>query len=77
LTDSAVSERSATRLINPQNPMPGSADLTRGIFAAYATDLNERLRSPRAVNPETLFEVHDIQLPAGADATRTENHRPR
>ena len=68
LTDPPISERAPSRVVNPQNPMPGTVDLTRGIFAAYARDLNERLRSPTALNPETLFDPHDIVLPAGADA---------
>lgn len=55
-------------LVNPENPLPGTVDLTRGILAAYATDLNERaLRYAQPVNPETSFEVHDIELPPGTD----------
>jgi ribonuclease BN (tRNA processing enzyme) len=66
-TEATVAGRPADRVVNPQNPMPGTVDLTRGILSAYATDLNERLRSPSAANPEHVFEAHDIQLPAGTD----------
>lgn len=55
-------------LVNPENPMPGTTDLTRSVLAAYATDLNERaLRYERPVNPEASFSLHDIELPAGTD----------
>jgi ribonuclease BN (tRNA processing enzyme) len=55
-------------LVTPENSMPGTVDLTRGIQAAYAADLNERaLRYARPVNPESSFEVHDIELPPGTD----------
>ena len=35
-TEALFADRPAGLLINPANPMPGTADLTRGIFAAYA-----------------------------------------
>jgi ribonuclease BN (tRNA processing enzyme) len=55
-------------LVNPENPMPGTVDLTRGILAAYGADVNERtLRYSRPANPEASFDVHDIELPAGSD----------
>jgi len=64
-------------LVNPENPMPGTVDLTRGILAAYATDLNERaLRYARPVNAQTSFEVHDIELPPGTDDDPSGNPAP-
>jgi ribonuclease BN (tRNA processing enzyme) len=60
--------RPAGVLVNSENPMPGTVHLTRGILAAYATDLNERaLRQARSANPDASFDAHDIQLPAGTD----------
>ena len=42
--------------------------LTRAILNAYASDLNERaLRQGRPANPEVSFDVHEFQLPPGAD----------
>jgi len=61
-------DRPASVLVNPQNPMPGTADLTRDLLAAYATDLNERaLRRGSGANPEASFDARDIQLPAGIE----------
>jgi len=61
-------DRPANILVNPQNPMPGTADLTRDLLAAYATDLNERaLRRGSGANPEASFDARDIQLPAGIE----------
>jgi len=67
-TEALFGELPAGVLVSPENPMPGTVDLTRGILAAYATDLNERaVRYARPVNPEESFDVHDIELPAGTD----------
>jgi ribonuclease BN (tRNA processing enzyme) len=69
--------RPASALVNPANPMPGTADLTRGILTAYATDVNERaLRQKRPANPEASFDVHDIRLPPGSDDDPTTDPAP-
>lgn len=63
-------DRPASILVNAQNPMPGTADLTRDLLAAYATDLNERaLRRGSAASPEASFDAREIQLPAGIEYT--------
>jgi ribonuclease BN (tRNA processing enzyme) len=67
-TEAIFAGRPASVLVNPENPLPGTADLTGAILAAYATDLNERaLNQARPANPKASFDAHDIQLPPGTD----------
>ncbi len=70
-------DRGSGRVVNPQDPVPGVVELTHGIFAAFATDLNERLRSPHVVNPESVFEPHEITLPAEARSDPSRDPAPR
>lgn len=67
-TEAMFAGRPGGVLVNAENPMPGTAHLTRAILNAYASDLNERaLRQGRPANPEVSFDVHEFQLPPGAD----------
>jgi ribonuclease BN (tRNA processing enzyme) len=65
-----VSGRPAAGLpvIAPENPTPGTVDMTNSLLAAYATDLNDRIRDTASPDVRTLIEVHDIALPGDAAA---------
>ncbi|MGY3482295.1 ribonuclease BN (tRNA processing enzyme) [Bradyrhizobium sp. USDA 4011] len=53
----------AVPIINPDNPTPGTKDLTGYIYQAFATDLNDRMRDNGRRSLEALVEVHDIDIP--------------
>jgi ribonuclease BN (tRNA processing enzyme) len=63
--------RPAPPVINPENPTPGTVEMTDYLYQAFATDLNDRMRDSGSPDPRTRFQAHDIALPAGAnDPTR-------
>ena len=49
---------------NPDNPTPGTRDMTDGIYAAFATDINDRMRDNAVPDIRTLVTAHDVVLPA-------------
>lgn len=53
------------RLVNPENPVPGTVEMTDYLYQAYALDLNDRMRDSRNPDIATLFDVHDIAVPRG------------
>ena len=53
----------AVPIINPDNPTPGTKDMTGYIYQAFATDLNDRMRDNGRRSLEALVEVHDIDIP--------------
>ena len=59
--------RPAPPVISPANPTPGTAEMTELLYAAFATDLNDRVRDSGAPDPHTRFVPHDIALPAGSN----------
>ncbi len=50
-------------IINPDNPTPGTKDMTGYLYQAFATDLNDRMRDNGKPNLEAVVEVHDIDIP--------------
>jgi ribonuclease BN (tRNA processing enzyme) len=50
-------------IINPDNPTPGTRDMTGYLYQAFATDLNDRIRDNGKPSLEASVEVHDIELP--------------
>ncbi len=50
-------------IINPDNPTPGTKDMTGYLYQAFATDLNDRMRDNGKRSLEQLVEVHDIDIP--------------
>jgi len=50
-------------IISPDNPTPGTKDMTGYIYQAFATDLNDRIRDNGRRSLEALVEVHDIDIP--------------
>lgn len=53
------------RLVRPEEPAPGFAAMVGHLEAAYATDLNDRMRDTRRRDYRELLRVADIALPAG------------
>lgn len=49
-------------VINPQDPTPGVAGMTEHLRRAFASDLNDRSRDSATPGPDTLFDIHDIDL---------------
>jgi ribonuclease BN (tRNA processing enzyme) len=63
-------------LVNPDNPVPGIVDMTEHLYRAHALDLNNRMRDSLKPDLHTLFEVHDIAIPAGIGYHPDENPSP-
>lgn len=51
---------------HPENPMPGTVDLTEAVFAAYATDINDRQRDNGFPELRALLDVQDIVIPGAS-----------
>ncbi|MDR2254782.1 MAG: MBL fold metallo-hydrolase [Arthrobacter sp.] len=66
----------APQPVAPENPTPGTADMIRGIVAAYATDLNDRILDSLRPSPLELLELNDIEIPAGLGYHVNENPTP-
>src|SRR5699024_6997307 len=47
----------------PASPAPGTTEMVRRHFEAFATDLNDRIRNSRKLDVRTILSVHDIELP--------------
>jgi ribonuclease BN (tRNA processing enzyme) len=56
--------------VHPDQPVPGTADLVHGIFAAYAYHLNVMPLDARMPDAGQLARVTDIELPAGTADVR-------
>jgi ribonuclease BN (tRNA processing enzyme) len=52
--------RPAPAVVNPAEPMPGISSMTGHLRNAFAQDFNDRLRDSNFPDPDTLFDVHDI-----------------
>jgi ribonuclease BN (tRNA processing enzyme) len=50
-------------VVNPKNPTPGTRDMTKYLFRAYATDINDRIRDNGKQDLRRFVEVHYIELP--------------
>jgi ribonuclease BN (tRNA processing enzyme) len=58
--------RPAPPVINPSDPTPGIEAMTEYLYAAFATDINDRMRDSGAPDPHSFLQAHDIALPPGA-----------
>lgn len=65
----------APAAVAPESPTPGTVLMTDGIFRAFATDLNDRIRDYLWPDLRTLVQVRDIRLPDIA-AFRSANQTP-
>ncbi|OBR53119.1 metal-dependent hydrolase [Paraburkholderia tropica] len=50
-------------VVNPENPTPGTVDMTNYLYQAYALDINDRLRDAHRPDLRSLMQVHDIVIP--------------
>lgn len=50
-------------VVSPERPMPGFTDLVDGLWRAFATDINDRLRDNHRRHPSDLLATSDITLP--------------
>ncbi|HIH2749979.1 Ribonuclease BN [compost metagenome] len=55
--------RKEPALVNPENPTPGTVDMTNYLYQAFAVDINDRLRDAGRQDLRELIKVHDIKLP--------------
>ncbi|WP_372722596.1 MBL fold metallo-hydrolase [Immundisolibacter sp.] len=55
--------RAEPEVVFPDAPTPGTVQMTDGIFRAFATDLNDRVRDYLWPDLRTLVSVKDIALP--------------
>lgn len=63
------------RAVNPSNPTPGTVDMTRSLYAAFATDLNDNIFDSGMPNPDSYIQAHDIDIPKSVNAS-AENMSP-
>ncbi|GEL18839.1 hypothetical protein PA7_26760 [Pseudonocardia asaccharolytica DSM 44247 = NBRC 16224] len=63
-------------VINPENPVPGTVDMTNYLYQAFALDLNDRMRDNFKPDLRSLFDVHDIAIPKGIGYHPNDNPSP-
>jgi ribonuclease BN (tRNA processing enzyme) len=61
---------------SPDNPTPGTVEMTQYLLQAYAADINDRMRDDRRPALQTRFQAHDIPLPSWIAAGATSNPSP-
>jgi ribonuclease BN (tRNA processing enzyme) len=66
----------APPVVAPCDPTPGTARMTSHLRSAFATDLNDRIRSSGGVDPSDVFLARDIALPAGVPVPVDANPMP-
>jgi ribonuclease BN (tRNA processing enzyme) len=52
-------------VVNPENPTPGTVEMTDYLYKAFAADFNDHIRDSRVDHPAADFEINDIAIPAG------------
>lgn len=63
--DEAADGGPVPRLVRPEEPSPGFTAMVGHLEAAYASDLNDRMRDTHRRDPHELLTVRDIELPDG------------
>ena len=61
--------------MNPENPTPGTVEMTDYLYQAFATDENDRMRDNNRPDLRELVKVNDIQLPR-IDGFKSPNSSP-
>ena len=61
-------------VVAPENPTPGTVDMTERLLEAFALDVNDRLRDQGKGDLRGLVQANDIELPPGVGADA--NTRP-
>ncbi len=62
--------------LNPENPVPGIAEIVDLLFRANATDINDRIIDSLYPNPAHTFQARDIQIPAEVGFHANDNASP-
>jgi ribonuclease BN (tRNA processing enzyme) len=70
------SSKKASDLLNPENPAPGTVDMTQMLYRAFASDLNDNMIDSGMPSPDTYIQPHDIVIPAELKAS-PENVTPK
>jgi ribonuclease BN (tRNA processing enzyme) len=65
----------APAVMNPENPTPGTVEMTGYLYQAFATDENDRMRDNNRPDLRELVKVNDIQLPR-IDGFKSPNSSP-
>lgn len=65
--------RPTPAVVNPENPGAGTVDMTQALFAAFSTDINDRIFDSASPDIRSRVVPHDIVLP---DAARTPSVPP-
>jgi ribonuclease BN (tRNA processing enzyme) len=52
-------------IVHPDNSTPSTVDMTTSLLEAFATDINDRMRSTHAKDVRSLFQIQDIRIPEG------------
>ncbi|WP_412515802.1 MBL fold metallo-hydrolase [Actinomadura madurae] len=68
--------RPAPPVVHAEDPTPGITGMTSYLSRAFAQDFNDRARDNNLAAPESLFDVHDIDL-AGVWDVDAEGRPPR
>jgi ribonuclease BN (tRNA processing enzyme) len=58
--------RPAPAPVHPENPGPGTVDMTAALLAAFATDINDRIFDSASPDIRDRVRAHDIPLPGPA-----------
>ena len=53
-------------VVNPENPGAGTVDMTNALFAAFSTDINDRIFDSASPDIRSRVVPHDIAVPVGA-----------
>ncbi|MGN5238359.1 MBL fold metallo-hydrolase [Rhodococcus sp. SJ-3] len=72
----AITGPSDVAAVNPDNPTPGTVDMTTYLTQAFATDINDRLRDSGKPSLDHLIRTHDIDIPAQVGARANDNQFP-
>jgi ribonuclease BN (tRNA processing enzyme) len=56
--------RPAPPVVNPDNPTPGVKAMTGYLRQAFANDFNDRMRDSNFVDPDSVFDIKDIDISA-------------
>ncbi|WP_146140454.1 MBL fold metallo-hydrolase [Zobellella endophytica] len=73
-TSSKIEEEADT--VNPENPTPGTIEMTQYLYNAFATDLNDNIHDSGMPNPNKYISVNEIVVPSDVNASQT-NPSPR
>ena len=63
--------RPAPAAVNPENPGAGTVEMTNALYAAFSTDINDRIFDSASPDIRSRVVPHDIEGPAGAATPST------